>query len=224
VAFQLYTDRARRVVVFAQEECWRNGAAEITNEHKLIALARDAVTPWPEDDPPGSTTGLPVREPISLALRVLGEFDISADNLVAETYRLTGLITPPSLAAPGPQPGERPAAAFEAKWSIACRFEVLLARRRHDNHLSTLHQLVGVESLRKRPAHAILASLGVPNARAIRRAARVVDDECREMQRQMSEIALDQPALQKELTWMIPGSTSGLRKQRRRRERSSTTP
>jgi hypothetical protein len=200
----------------AAAEAWRHDAREITNEHALLALARDAVTPWPaQPDAEARDRRLPVIERESLALGLLAQFGITPAGLVAETCRATGLIAPGSLSE-WPSPPWREDTKLAANRRLAVTWEIAWGRDRHENHLSTLHQLLGIYSTRGGPARQILVDLGVADERAIERAARPFAEECERMHRRMLALALDNPALRKELSRIFPGSTRGLRWKRAR--------
>jgi hypothetical protein len=70
----------------AAEEALRNHASEIAPEHALVAIPRDAMTPWPETEEPSSERlgRPPLTEDPSLAPRVLTERSITADALAGE--------------------------------------------------------------------------------------------------------------------------------------------
>src|SRR5665213_691404 len=107
MAFEVHTDRARRVWVMAGEEARRNHASEIATEHALVAIARDAMTPWPETEEPSERLGrLPLTEAPSMALCALTELGITPDALAVETCRVTGLIAPGRRSERGPEAGE----------------------------------------------------------------------------------------------------------------------
>jgi hypothetical protein len=226
IAFEVNTDRARRVWVKAGEEALRNHASEIGNEHALVAIARDAMTPWPAtEEPPVERLGrLPLKEDPSMALRVLTELGVTPDALAVETCRVAGLIAPSRLSEPGPSlvDAGRPPSTLGSSAKLAMGLELAWARRRHDNHLSTLHLLYGISSTRSSPlAREALANLGIPNPRTIEHAARVVEDQREKMCRQMLVLALDDNRLRKSLAEMFPGSTSGLRWKRKKLLRTS---
>jgi hypothetical protein len=177
-----------------------------------------------EEEPPSERLGrLPLAEDPSMALRVLAELGISPDALVAETCRVAGLIAPGRLSERGPVAGEaEPPLTISAGMNVAVRLALAWARRRHDNHLSTLHQLYGISSTRASPlAREALANLGISSPKTITHAARVVADQRDEMCRQMLVLALDNNRLRRSLAEMFPGGTSGLRWKRAKLLRAS---
>jgi hypothetical protein len=208
----------------AGEERLRNHASEVATEHALVAIARDAMTPWPEtEEPPSARLGrLPLTEGPSMALRVLTELDITADGLAVEACRVAGLVAPGRRSEREPEPGEAgPPPTISASMNFALRLALGWARRRHDNHLSTLHLLYGISATRRSPAREALANLGIPSPRTINQAARVVKDQRDEMCGQMLVLALDNNRLRTSLAEMFPGSTSGLRWKRKNLIRAS---
>jgi hypothetical protein len=220
--------------VLAREEALRNHVSEITTEHALVAIARDAMTAWPATaEPPSERVGrLPLAEDPSMALRVLTELGITPDVLVAETCQVAGLIAAGRPSEPGRAAGEAgPPPTIAPGMKVAQRLALAWARRRHDNHLSTLHQLYGLSSTRASPpAREALANLDISSPKIIVHAARVVDDQRDEMCRQMLVLALDNDRLRRSLdndrlrrslAEIFPGSTSGLRWKRKKLLRAS---
>lgn len=166
-------------------------------------------------------TCLPIREPSSLALRVLSEFGITVEDIVAATCRVAGLTKPGSLSDDGPLPvkGEKRLRLSRGRRQ-AIRVETAWARLRGDNHLSTVHQLVGLFSVRGRAARQILLDLGVPDARSLKDAARSVDGEREQMHCQMHELAETDPSLQHDIASIMTGSTKDSWLMRRRIRRT----
>jgi hypothetical protein len=209
----------------AGQEALRNHSSELTNEHVLVAIARDAMTPWPATEEPHSQRlgRLPLKEDPSVSMRVLTELGVTAEALAAETCRVAELISPGRLSEPGAsfaEAGQRP--TIDASRKLTINLELAWARRRHDNHLSTLHQLYGISSTRRsRLAREALANLGISSSRIIKQTACIVEDQRDQMCRQMLILAIDNTQLQRSLAEVFPGSTSGLRWKRKKLLRAS---
>ena len=211
----------------ARNEALRNHVSEIAPEHALVAVARDAMTPWPETAEPaaGRQARLPLTEDPSLSRRVLAELGITPDALAVETCRVAGLAAPGRLSERGPDTeADGAPTTVGAAMTVAVSLSLAWARGLRDNHVSTLHQLFGISAARGAPhAREALANLGVSSPRAIKRTAGVVADQRDEMRRQMLVLALENDRLRRSLAEMFPGSTRGLR-WRRKRLLSATQP
>jgi hypothetical protein len=75
---------------------------------------------------------------------------------------------------------------------------------------------MGIDSMRGGPARQILVDFRIAGNRALKRATRVVDEECERMRRQMLVLARDRRALRQKLPRIFPGGTRNLRWKRKR--------
>ena len=218
-ALELYTDRGLRVVRFSAEEARRNGVEEIAPAHLLLALARDALTAPGREPVSFAVSQLPLAEPHSEALRVLGEFDVGPERLAREICRAADLVMPADLRAPGPAGIQGRSYTNSPETVALLKRQLMWASRRSNAHLSTLHALAGLLGDRGSATRAALAGLGVPNLKAIERAAVCTRAERYERDQQMLRLAAANPSLHRVLRMTIPGSTRALMWNRRRLRR-----
>ncbi len=229
--FRLYTNRARRALMLADHAARRQGAEKVESEHMLVGLAHDAVTPWPRGSSPSPRPfATPLDEGGSLALRVLAEFGITTESLLAETWRVAGFAEPVEFSDPVPSSEAHAAIArstrqppFGYGMRMTISGEIASARRCGDYHVSTVHQLVGAFEVRRRGARQVLRNLGVSSGRDLARATAVVADERERLQLEMRELATDNPSLQDSIATLLADSASKYRSLRKKYSQAWST-
>jgi ATP-dependent Clp protease ATP-binding subunit ClpC len=205
--FRLYTDRARRVLVFAGQEALRLDHDEIRTEHLLIALVHDAHVPFP--DPPDvrrARRGLPLVEASPIGLGLLAASGVTADQLVAETERTVGCGGATTVAALGELPSDLELPPMNREVRRVVGRETDEARGLHDNHLSTLEHLLALLFVRGGAAREALGNLGV-DKQSLLTVDGPVAAERERLNREMHELAATDPALQRDVVSLATGNT-----------------
>ncbi|HZS25522.1 MAG TPA: Clp protease N-terminal domain-containing protein [Gaiellaceae bacterium] len=197
--FALCTDRNRRVLVFGGQGALGAGSDAIEPEHLLLAIVRDADTPWPEgkaDEP------LPLVEPVSIAARALELLGIPLDALGESPADALGPVPPLGRAA-----------------NRIVRYEAVLAKRAGDNYLSTGHQLLALYDDRRSAPRRILEELGVADRDVLAAAVREADTGREQRLREVARLAARNPQVHEGVVTLASGTTKPAGFVRRRIER-----
>ncbi|MEN6520809.1 MAG: ornithine carbamoyltransferase [Armatimonadota bacterium] len=183
-----FTERARRVIFFAQQEAGRFGENHVSTEHLLLGL---------------------IREPSSIAVKVLKNLDVSLDIIRAEldsnVKRGEGRL------------GDDMQLAPRAKRVIDLAYDE--ARELDNSYIGTEHLLLGLIHEREGIAAKVLARLGVTLDRARVETCDLQerrDQEAREQSGEVARMLIDDVGFGPN----HPQSIAGLKNTRRLRGRS----
>ncbi|MEI6512990.1 MAG: ATP-dependent Clp protease ATP-binding subunit [bacterium] len=144
--WQRFTERARKVVFYAQEEAQRFGEGYVSTEHLLLGL---------------------VREPDSVAARVLDRMGVSLNRVRAEIER--------QLPRGEARPGQEMQLTPRAKRVIDLAYDE--ARQLNNNYIGTEHLLLGLIREGEGLAGRVLGKLGVDLERTRREVMALQDNE-----------------------------------------------
>jgi ATP-dependent Clp protease ATP-binding subunit ClpC len=205
--FRLYTDRARRVLVFAGREALRLDHDEIRTEHMLIALLHDAHTPFPDPaEVRRARHQLPLVEASPIGLGLLAASGITANQLLAETERTVGWGSVTDAATHGALTSDLELPPMSRRVRRVVAREADEARGLHQNHLSTLEHLLGLLFVPGGAARQILANLGVDKRSLLAVSARVAGER-EQLNREMHGLAAADPTLQHDVVSLATGTT-----------------
>ena len=126
--------------------------------------------------------------------------------MIAEACRVAGFREPLSLAHPL-SVEDCTTLPLSRGIRSAVNLEMAFARSRGDNHLSTLHQLVGAFSARRDPAREILMNLDISTVQTLQDTASVFEEDSREMNRRMHQLATTDSSLQRDIAALMTGTT-----------------
>lgn len=186
-----FTERARRVIFFAQQEAGRFGENHVSTEHLLLGL---------------------IREPNSIAVKVLKNLDVSLDIIKAEldsnVKQGEGRLSDDMQLAP------------RAKRAIDLAYDE--AKELDNGYIGTEHLLLGLIREREGIAAKVLARLGVTLDRA--RAETCVLQEKRDQEAREKSGEVTKMLINDSEPWVnYPHSIIGLKNTTRLRGRNITS-